>query len=73
MLEVDPQFQQKILRHNINRILAFSRPLIRLIRFIEYILSWKDKVLSCLAIIVRKCFSTKFFNYDMLHVCMRSQ
>lgn len=57
MLEADPQFQQKILRSNISRILAFSRPLIRLLRFMEYILSWKDKVLSCLAIVVSYLYS----------------
>ena len=53
MFEHEQQFQQKILRNNVTRILVFVRPLMRLLQFIESILSWKDKVLSSLAIVVR--------------------
>ncbi len=52
MFEQEQQFQQKILRQNVSRILVFVRPLMRLLQFIEYILSWKDKVLSSSTIVV---------------------
>ena len=52
MLEQEPQFQQKVLRNNINRIMEFTRPLIRSMRFVDDILSWKNRILSSLAIVV---------------------